>query len=899
MRRIVFTLLVAMLTVATKAEVTYVINATNAPVGGGTLETMGVTVKPTSGSVTFASGKGGTIKYSKGKSYTVTLPATANVKKITFYGYGNEDGNDAYLSACGGTTYSASQYVFRSRTTLTAEPYDKKELTFATPLKGSFQFTFSGAQACIIISMVSDEEESEEAKDAYSVGKYSNPATGGSVITGAKKVFKYPTSASQMEKLDRGLVALPDMSGKGVVLTWRMFGTDPLGNNSNVTFDIERNGEVIKSDITKVTNYKDASGTRKDSYVLVTKVNGVETERSATVTPWGRIYKTIKMDRPTDSRGLGCLYAPNDMSVGDVDGDGQYELFVKWNPSNSKDNSLSGKTGTVYLDAYKLDGTKLWRIDLGKNIRAGAHYTQYLVYDFDGDGKAELVCKTAPGSKDGKGKYVTEAGNSTIKAVDNTKNCMNSNGHPTSGEEFLTVFNGETGEAMHTIWYNPPRSAKVGATGATTYGGWESVINKSTNYNRGERYNACVAYLDGPDMNPSAVMQRGYYTYAFFWAVDWDGKELKTRWVHYGDSNNTWKTYDANNNIIASSSSTTASGAGKSSFGQGVHGISVGDVNGDGYDEIVMGAATIAHDGKLLCSTGMGHGDAIHLSDLCPDRPGLEIMMPHEEKNSIIEYGYDVHDATTGEIIYKANSAGDNGRGMAADVLASNRGLEFWSSAESNVRSCVNGNSLGTKRPSVNYRIYWDGDLQDELFDGKYSSSAASEEQHEFNGQCAAVIEKLASSSSLTTLLSFSTEAYGNAQSCNTTKATPCLVADIFGDWREELILWDGKDPSVINIYSSNVASSYAIPTLMHDHVYRMGVAWQNSSYNQPPHLGYYLPDMFDRDYGIYSDAYTGVNEKAADAAEEDGVIRDLQGRVLGSAPEHGVFFVGKTKYAK
>lgn len=889
MRKVLFTLLVAMLAVATKAEVTYVINATNAPVGGGTLETMGVTVKPTSGTVTFASGKNGTIKYSKGKSYTVTLPATANVKKITFYGYGNEDGNDAYLSACGSNTYTSTQYVFRSRTTLTAEPYDKKELTFATPLKGSFQFTFSGAQACITISMVSDEQESEEAKDAFSLGKYSDPNTGGVVPTGAKKVFSYPTPASQMEKLDRGLVALPEMNGKGVVLTWRMLGTDVLGNNSKMTFDIERNGTVIKSGITKVTNYKDANGTRNDSYVLVTKVDGVETERSAAVSPWGRIYKSLKLDRPKDSRGLGCLYAPNDMSVGDVDNDGQYELIVKWNPTNARDNSQTGTTGNVFLDAYRLDGTKLWRIDLGRNIRAGAHYTQFLVYDFDGDGKAEVICKTAPGSKDGKGNYVSEAGNSAIKAVDNSKNCMNGNGHPTSGEEFLTVFNGLTGEAMHTIWYNPPRSGVVGATGATTYGGWESVINKSTNYNRGERYNASVAYLDGPDMNPSAVMQRGYYTYAFFWAVDWDGKELKTRWVHYGDSKTTWKTYDGNNNLIASSSTTTTQGVGKSSFGQGVHGISVGDVNGDGYDEIVMGAATIAHDGKLLCSTGMGHGDAIHLSDLCPDRPGLEVMMPHEENSSVIKYGYDVHDASTGAIIYKAESEGDNGRGLAADVL-SNRGFEFWTSAEKNVRSCINGTSYGTSRPSTNFRIYWDGDLQDEMFDGKYSSSEEGTGQHEFSGTCAAVIEKLKSSSSLATLLSFSTEAYGNAQSCNTTKATPCLIADIFGDWREELILWDGKDPSVINIYSSNVPSTYCVPTLMHDHTYRMGITWQNSSYNQPPHLGYYLPDMFDRDYGVYSEAFTGVSETTEDKAAENEQLSDLSGRKVSHPVLRGVY---------
>lgn len=624
------------------------------------------------------------------------------------------------------------------------------------------------------------------------------------------------------EKLNRAPIAVK--ASNGVLVSWRSLKEDPEG----ISFNVYRDGTQIASNLSTKTNILDAAGKGGETYKLETVVNGTVVETNE-VKAWKNMFMSVKVNRPsaiTASNG-GSLgyYFPDDMSVGDLDGDGDYELILKWMPNNSQDSGSNGQTSPCIIDAYEMDGTQLWRINLGKNIRTGNHYTQFLVYDLDGDGKAEMICKTAPNSKDGKGNFVTAAAtDNAIKAVDNNKNCINGNGHSTSGEEFLTVFNGQTGAAMHTVWYNPPRSAKPFATGATSYGGWESVIGKSTNYNRGERYNIAAAYLDGLDKLPSAIIQRGYYTYAFFWAVDWNGKELKTRWLHAGDAASTWKTYDSAGKEIYN-------GSGKSSFGQGVHGISVGDVDLDGFDEIVMGSATIDHNGKLLCSTGLGHGDAIHLADLCPDRSGLEIMMPHEES----PYGYDVHDAATGELIVSATSSGDNGRGIAGDFYPKHKGSEFWSSANS-MLACDGASGIPAKKGDTNFRIYWTRDPFDQTFDGHYNKDTFK----------SAPTIGIWNGSSFSTFQSF--DSHGDPESCNTTKATPCLQADLFGDWREELIMYQYEADTRVNtmtlmIFSTPEPTNYKVPCLMQDHVYRMGVAWQNSSYNQPPHLGYSLAE--------------------------------------------------------
>ena len=663
---------------------------------------------------------------------------------------------------------------------------------------------------------------------------------------------QWVTPTSQMEKLDRGVVAFKGKTGKNFI-SWRLLGTD----DKNVTFNVLRDGQVIKSGISDVTYYQD-NLTYSHQYQVQTVLNGQVIETSPAVTSTTSYFHSIKLDRPASGKtpaGEAYSYRPNDCSVGDVDGDGQYELIVKWDPTNSKDNSQSGYTGNVYLDCYKLDGRKLWRVDLGKNIRAGAHYTQFLVYDFDGDGKAEMICKTAPGCIDGAGKYVSEAADDDkIKSVNNTKDWRYTSGKNvgkiSGGQEWLTVFNGETGKAVNTIYYNPNRNGGLGGeTGWTK--NWDDRSGKTdTGYgNRGERYLATVAYLDGQDKNPSAVMCRGYYTYAYMWAVDFDGQKLKTKWLHASESKNKVVVTDADGNKTTQTYTANTGNSGKSCtlYANGNHNLSCADVDGDGKDEILYGSATIDDDGSLLYAVGWGHGDAMHLTKLMPDRPGLQVFTVHEES----PYGWHVHDAATGEVLYYETGSGDNGRGLAADILPDHRGFEFWSANDRTPRNAVNGQYVsGVSTPSINFRCYWGGNLKDDLLDG---TNLTNYERKAYTlGMGSNVLS------------------YGHSASCNSTKATPCLLADLYGDWREEIVMWNSQDSCSLNIFSSSEPTKYRVPTLMHDHTYRLAVAWQNVAYNQPPHLGFYLPDYVAQATAI----------KNVSAGHDDWIVRESGNRV-------------------
>lgn len=591
----------------------------------------------------------------------------------------------------------------------------------------------------------------------------------------------------QMENLSRGLVA--SNVGKGMLVSWRL-----LGNDAPTTeFNLYRDGTKIATITgTQGTNYLDASGKTTSKYTVAPVVDGVEGAMAGlsvvldqTVSNSGRSvpYRTIKMDVPKNQTmpdGSTCSYTPNDASAADLDGDGELEIILKWDPSNAHDNSQTGYTGTVFIDAYKLDGKRLWRIDLGKNIRAGAHYTQFQVFDYDGDGKAEMIVKTADGTIDGTGKAIGNA------SIDN----RDGNGLVLKGNEFLTVFEGSTGAAITTINYVPDRNINQHVKGKNGKGYW------GDNYgNRCERYIAATAYLDG--VHPSAIFIRGYYSASYVVAYDFDGKQLKQRWYHKSED------------------------PGQGLYEQGNHNITTGDIDGDGYDEIVFGAAALNHDGSLRYRTGFGHGDAGHLGDLDPDIPGLEFFGVQEHKDA--KYTDDLRDKD-GKVIWGGAQHGDdNGRGIAADIDSTQRGYEVWSSKGGGLHN-IKGQVLGSPALSMNFRIYFDGDVYDELLDGGYITKYVS--------------------AKVNPSVYFDAGAALGAAGCNGTKNTPTLVADLFGDWREEMVLRNEKDPSVLYIVSTPVTSPHRVYTLMHDATYRTAIAWQNTAYNQPPHLGYYLPDM-------------------------------------------------------
>lgn len=627
------------------------------------------------------------------------------------------------------------------------------------------------------------------------------------------------TEKRVMEKLDRGTVAVK--TNDGVYLSWRLLGTESLTNQA---FDIYRDSEKIyTTGEHDATCYTDSKGTADNKYTVVPK--GEAIDKTEAVDVWttnttykGRsvAYKDIAFKvpdggkTPTDEE---YTYTANDMSVGDLDGDGEYEYIVKWDPSNSKDNSVKGYTGNVYLDAYELDGTLLWRIDLGVNIRAGAHYTQYMVYDFDGDGKSEVILKTAPGSKDGEGNYVSKAGKNITKG-DDKKDYRNSSGllmGKDGGPEYLTVFNGETGAAMQTVDFDPPRSILTSSKWGDSYA------------NRSERYLAAVAYLDG--VHPSVVMTRGYYTYVYAAAYTWDGTDLKEQWL---STNTPTEKNGGTGCTVKYADGTSKNNTNKTLYAQGAHSVSVADVDNDGYDEIIFGSAVLDHDGTVLTYDGRGHGDAEHVSDF--DNDGKqEIFMAHEagkHNDDIIPYAVDIK-RYNGDIMLQA-AKGDIGRGIMDNVdddyaLSSGNLSLFWSVAADGIYNQAGekvGNIPNTNGSNMeNFAVYWDGDLGRELLDGnklvKYSIKSGTERIY-YNSK----------NSTLPGSIN------------NSTKSNACLTADLFGDWREEIVLRYGDG---VRIYFSTIPTDYRLTTLMHDSQYRCAIAWQNVGYNQSPHTSYYI----------------------------------------------------------
>ena len=560
-----------------------------------------------------------------------------------------------------------------------------------------------------------------------------------------------------MEYLDRGIYAVK--SGSGMFVSWRYNANDP----DDAEFRLYRDDSLIyTSKSGDATSYQDNGGSTASKY-RVDCIEGGRIVNSQTCKfTSGTNYFDVKLNSP------GSQYSPNDCCVGDVDGDGQYEIFLKWDPSNAKDNSQDGKTDKVYIDCYTLEGKQLWRVDMGVNIRAGQHYTQMCVADFDCDGRAELITKTADGTKDGKGKVIG----------DGNKSYVNSAGRILEGPEYLTLFDGQTGAALDTIDFPVPRGDATSAAAKTTWG---------DNYgNRVDRFNSAIAYLDG--VHPSAVYGRGYYTRLTLSAVDVKNKKLVKRWV-----------YDTGFDK-------TAPG-----WGCGNHNVMAADSDNDGKQEIFMGASAIDDDGTLLWTTGQLHGDAMHVGDLIPDREGLEVWECHEDK----PWGESCIDARTGKVIFHIENSKDTGRCAADNVWAGNKGAEFWGAADGNVYD-QNGKKIGGTRPAQSFFIYWDGDLEREILDGTK-------------------ITKMTDAKTIKDI--FTATGCG---SNNSTKSVPCMTADLFGDWREELILRT-DDNSKLRIWCTTDTTKVRLTTLMHDMQYRMQNGCQQSAYNQPPHVSYYL----------------------------------------------------------
>jgi len=576
-------------------------------------------------------------------------------------------------------------------------------------------------------------------------------------------------AARKLERLDRGLVAVKVTNG--VFLSWRVLGTDA----ASTAFNIYRGTtKVNAAPITGATNLVDATGTTSSTYSVRPIVNNVEQPAEETVKVLTNFWKSFPVSAPpVNSLPGGSSYTYNiaDGSTGDLDGDGKLDLVFLWNPSNMKDNSLSGYTGDVWMDGYTMEGKRLFRIDLGKNIRAGCHYTQFVVADFDVDGKAEIMVKTAPGTKDGSGAFL---GKGVAAGADHSKDYRNSKGYILTGPEWLTVFRGTDGKELATVDYNPGRG---------TVSSWGDSYG-----NRVDRFLATAAWLDG--VKPSGVFQRGYYTRMAITAWDWNGTALSQKWYY------------------------NAASSGKECYGQGNHSLTVGDVDGDKKDEIIQGACAINDDGSFMYRTGLGHGDAMHLGDLDPDHAGLEVYEVHEEKTA--SYGYEMHDAKTGEILWGVKTSTDNGRGVAADVDAATRGYESWSFA-SGVLQTAKGVNTSIGRNVINFRVYWDGDLLDEVM------------EHE-------AVNKLVNGK-WTQLLALNNQGV-HANDGN--KYTPCLSADLLGDWREEIVMGSTAMDS-IKIFTTTELTAYRLYTLMHDPVYRTAISWQNAAYNQPPHPGFWL----------------------------------------------------------
>lgn len=743
----------------------------------------------------------------------------------------------------------------------------------------------------------------------------------------------------QMEKLDRGLIAVK--VEPGVFLSWRMLLNEVWGYDENkkgmtgADFSIYRNEEKIAV-VTDSTNYLDKDGNLHDIYSVASVVCGVEKERSKGAAVWKKPYFDIPVEKPEGGvtpAGEKYTYSANDLSVADVDGDGAYEFILKWEPSNSHDVSIKGYTGNCYIDCYKMDGRRLWRLDLGANIRAGAHYTQFICYDFIGDGSAQINVKTAPGTrmtrygKNGEilsSKYIT-IGNEDLKKGVTHQSCYVSSAddynrhltelfcgwreHPEvrnkrwpdtleacfgipvkyqyplsiqdakeladyfidiyaparnsandlrrfegfiyQGPEYLTMFSGD-GTELDTIPFPFLREDDGLLWG-------DYAMERIEPCNRSDRFLSGVAYLDGE--HPFLIVCRGYYTRTCLAAY----RFVKNRFEEYWNIDSgfvpmsnpfcdTPHLRDGSDPVYGCMT------------GQGNHSISAADIDGDGCMEIIYGAVCIDEDGSILYNskgemqdktlTKLGHGDAMHVADIDPDKPGKEIFQVFEGGSSV-PYGWALRNAEDGKVIFGESAEDDPGRCMTGKIALETRGMQCW--ADQTVYDCK-GNVLDLKAPGTNMSIRWAGDLTTQVTDGAdYLNQKAVGAIYD---SCRGIM--LEPEDTLTN---------------NGTKGNPCIVADIFGDFREEIILRT-TDSNAIRIYTNTEVCDHKLFTKMQDVQYRCGIAGQNSGYNQPAYTKYYYGSDMN-----FSNVLPFINRKPILYLAGDSTMQAYQ---EGSRPQTG-----------
>lgn len=591
-----------------------------------------------------------------------------------------------------------------------------------------------------------------------------------------------------MDKLDRSVVA--QKVSNGVYVNWRITSDEWY----NTTYKLYRDGSLIfTTTATGASNYLDAAGTVNSKYSVSSVKNGVESAQSPQSVVMTKNYLEIPV-RNIKSLGKTKYYL-NDATAADLDGDGQYEVIVKRMNRNWDATCVD----FTYFEAYKLDGTFLWAIDVGPNITMDVEIN-IAAFDFDGDGKAEVFMRSSDGTifgLDVNNQNGTPVGDRDGDGYINYRqapfNGIGGDGFMNAGPEYISLIDGMTGKELD--WKNfIPRGSS--SDWGDNYG------------HRSNKFFFGAPYLDGK--KPSLFIGRGIYTQTKMQTYDVVNKKLVAKW--YWESGN---------------SGTLQKGkwdeTSKSYFGQGYHNYTIADVDDDGKDEVNWGSMTIDDDGKPLYSTELGHGDAQHYGDLDPYRKGQEMFACNETNP-----GTNLRDAKTGKLLYRRVAASDVGRAGAGNISDSYKGAEIW------------GNGVGVSATdkvemthfgvAENYCVYWDGDLCQELLDHSGFSTGT--------GVGYGSITKFNGYGNITTLLS------ADAYSCNYTKGTPCLQADIIGDWREEAIWWRA-DSLALRVYTTPIATTNRVYSLMHDSQYRQAICWQMCGYNQPPHTSFYLGNDF------------------------------------------------------